>query len=167
MMREEVNMPFEHAYYYDRGRKVTLTPDETMIVVDTRRAATLLSAGQLEDLKRQGDELLFDLLLLNRRDHLSVEVVRTLEGTAALLPVYAFGGTWGVALPEVLVSADKRLHAQIQSMIGDQADLTSPDGSTLMVRPKSGKAEDALAIGRLLVEKLERVSASPNFLRLT
>jgi hypothetical protein len=157
-------------YYYASGKAVRLTPDEEWIAVDTRRSEAAVSPADLKALLRDASRPLRGDLVLVRRDALSSRQLDALAKQGAIHPVFHAGGAMLVALPEVRVeesSPERRqaVHRWLRRHTRD-AELVEDRGDRIVLRPTSGRGQDALSLANDLTEQVGPEMAQPRFLRI-
>ena len=92
-----------------------------------------------------------------------------LESTGVLQPVYEAMGARLVAYPEIRVYADDTPRETIMRAIdgsGIAADVEASEGGDMTVRPKSGRASDAVTLANVIVEHARPASAQVRFARI-
>ncbi len=158
------------SYYYSGGKRIALEPDERTIAVDLRRARAAASPQVREWAERSGGlASVKDGIALVPRAEIPAEVLAGLDQEGAIHPVFRYGRARIVVLPEVRVEVagaeEQRLRRALEK--GDfQAEVEHDDGERLVLRPRSGRGIDALALANALHEKVAPSLAQARFLRI-
>ena len=157
-------------YYYASGKPVRLTPDEEWVAVDVRRSEAADADRNLKALIRDASRPLRGDLVLVRRDALSSRQLDALAKQGAIHPVFHAEGAMLVALPEVRVeesSPQRRevLHHWLRQHIRD-AEIVEDRGDRIVLRPTTGRGQDALTLANHLTEQVGPEMAQPRFLRI-
>jgi hypothetical protein len=157
-------------YYYAAGKPVRLTPDEEWIAVDARRSEAADSTGSVQAVLRDASRPLRGDLVLVRRGALSDPQLDALSKQGAIHPAFHAEGATLVALPEVRVeeSSPERQKAVRRWLRqhGDEAEIVEDRGDRIVLRPTSGRGQDALALANRLTEQVGPEMAQPRFLRI-
>jgi hypothetical protein len=157
-------------YYYASGKPIRLTLDEGWVAVDARRCEAADPAGSLEAVLRDVSRPLRGDLVLVPRDALSSRQHDALAKQGAIQPVFHAEGARLVALPEVRVEesspqCQQALHHWLRQH-GHEAEIIEDRGDRLVLRPTSGRGQDALALANELTEQVGPEMAQPRFLRI-
>jgi hypothetical protein len=151
------------SHYFAAGERVELDATDD-VAVDLDIAASL--GADTIPLEALGTPLRGRLVLVP-----SAEVPGSLDGTAALQPVYRAGGALIVVLPEVRVEAGSVALAQaVRDCVGAgpvPVHVVLDDGDLITLRPTSGRGADALDVANLLHDEVGPLMAQPRFLRIT
>jgi hypothetical protein len=109
-------------------------------------------------------------MFLVRRDALSSPQLDALAKQGAVQPVFHAEGAMLIALPEVRLeesSPERRqaVHRWLRRHARD-AEIVEDRGDRIVVRPTSGRGQDALALANQLTEQIGPEMAQPRFLRI-
>jgi hypothetical protein len=156
------------AYYWARAEKVPLD-DTSLVAVDVpaaRRAR--LWDGELED-AAAGARRADDLVLVPTAE-LPAELRDRLWEACAVQPVFGHDDTLLVVLPEVRVEAgDADTAAAVSSAVRDYAAdvaVEQPAPGRFVLRPRSGRGEDALELANHVYERARPTAVQARFLRV-
>jgi hypothetical protein len=162
----------DYDYYYASGQRVRLTPDEEWLAIDARRCEADEGAAHLKAVLRNASSsrpLRGDLVLV-RRDALSRRQLEALAKQGAIQPVFHAQGAALIALPEVRVeeSSPERQQAVRRWLRqhARDAEIVEDRGDRIVLRPASGRGQDALALANRLTEQVGPEMAQPRFLRM-
>jgi hypothetical protein len=154
-------------YYYAGGKRIPLELDPEHVAVD-------LGVVESREGKRpdpatvEGAEELRSGLYLVERSALSADVRQRLDQEDALLPVFHYEDALVVILPEVRVEVAAGGETEVHRFL-EQADvpneILADRGTRLVVRPDSGRGEDALRLANELQESVPVEMAQARFLR--
>jgi hypothetical protein len=157
------------AYYYASGQRVELETDDEHVAVDrnaARRAGLEQQVATVPAVAGQSGAV-----VVTPRSALSAEALATLRKAGAVQPVYRRGRGTLVPLPEVRVEFDNPGQRQaVQKFLA--ADRTMPRHSVvddsddrLVIRPASGRGDDALTIANEIYEHAHPAASSVRFLQ--
>jgi len=157
-------------YYYASGEPVRLTLDKEWVAVDARRSQAADASGNLRAALRDASRPLRGDLFLVRRDGFSSRQLDALAKQGAIQPVFHAEGAMLVALPEVRVeeSSPERqqsVHRWLRQHTRD-AEIVEDRGDRIVLRPTSGRGQDALTLANHLTEQVGPEMAQPRFLRI-
>lgn len=157
-------------YYYASGKPVHLTLDEDWVAVDARRSESSGASGNLRAAIRNASKPLRGDLVLMRRDTLSSQQHAALANEGAIHPVFRAEGARLVALPEVRVEESsperqKVLHRWLRQH-SEEAEIVDDRGDRIVLRPTSGRGQDALTLANRLAEQIGPEMAQPRFIRI-
>lgn len=164
-------MPEGDAYYYDvDGSRVPLhRAPEVAVDLGAARASTA-GADRVDTLAREGRELRGGIVMLDP-ERVPNELAEELDDAGAVQPVYGNEADgFIVVLPEVRIETEseseaERVRSHLESR-GQDVELVDDAGGRIVVRPKSGRGADALAIANRLTEEARPAMAQPRFLRV-
>ena len=157
------------AYYYAGGRKVELEADPEHIAVDQQAA---LQAGLDTEViaSRAGLPRAGSRFLLAQRSEVREDMLESLRKAGALQPVYRRNQAVIVALPEVRIELDnpnqRRAVMNALAKRRSQLAITDETDDRLVIRPTSGRGEDALEIANYIYERAHPAAASVRFVQL-
>jgi hypothetical protein len=156
------------AYYYASGRKIELEDDNDHVAVDRAVAQKAGLASQVAasaDASGPGGGV-----VLAQRSTLSKGTLSTLRKAGALQPVYKRDRAVVVAMPEVRVEFDTP--AQRRTILQVLAKIRSPSheivtntDDRIVIRPTSGRGDDALHIANEIYERAHPAAASVRFIQ--
>ena len=149
-------------YYWAGGRKIPLArSDEVVVDLD---AGTAPSAAAAKRVRAKGTALTRGLVLLSQGD--AVEAIGEAAASAAgVHPVYRTDdGALIAVLPEVRVEASPEGLEQIRDRPG--AHVTERTEDRVVLRPDSGRGEDALQLANELAEAGVVEVSQPRFVRV-
>ncbi len=163
-------MAEEERYYYAGGVRVPLTPDPEYVAVDfDRLEGEEVDAPIRERLQKSARSLRGSLGLLDRSE-LPEAVEEQLERSGALQPVYRHEDTLLVVLPEVRVETAEGEAGETLLEYLEARQLSvyveREKRGRLVLRPTSGRGEDALLIANRLKEEMHAEMAQARFVRL-
>lgn len=158
------------SYYYAGGGKVELDPDRDWIAVDVERLGRNKRDASLKKDMMAGSEPLRDTLYMVDRTRLSESDLDRMEAEGATQSVYRHGNTRLVPLPEVRVELKAEHDAEVlqqclKSHLCD-AEIVKQQGTSVVLRPRSGRGSDALIIANVLQEEDVALSAQARLLRM-
>lgn len=157
-------------YYYADGERVDLTPCDDVVAI---RKDRLTESGGVDKQTRNALESLLRPLTrgwsLAETAGLSAASRTALENDGSLQRVFESTGAQLVALPEVRIEEtrpqqQRKLKAWLDSLA--DADVESMDGEITVVRPRSGKGEDAIRLAGRVFEEIHPEAVSPRFIRI-
>jgi len=153
-------------YYYAGGRRIELEPDDQYVAVDERAAG---AAGVPVETGHALVRRLPGGVTVSPRSSLSEARLDRLSQAGALRPVYRRDRSVLVPLPEIRVEYDNaKQRAAVKAAIPRapcEAEVfdESPDG--LVLRPTSGRSDDALALANYIYEHARPAAASVRFVQ--
>ncbi len=164
-------MPEGDAHYYDvDGSRVPLRRAPELAIDLTAARASSAGADRVDALARKGRELRGGIVMLDP-EKVPEGLAEELDAAGAVQPVYGNEADgFVVVLPEVRIETESeseadRVRSHLKSRAQD-AELVEDAGDRLVVRPKSGRGADALAIANRLTEEARPAMAQPRFLRV-
>ena len=154
-------------YYYAGGKRIPLELDSEHVAIDLSEAES--RQGRRPDPAMvEGAEELRSGLYLVERSALPTDLRRRLDQDDALLPVFQYEDALVVVLPEVRVEIAEGGETEVHRFL-EQADVPNQvltdRGTRLVVRPDSGRGEDALRLANELQESVPVEMAQARFLR--
>jgi len=157
-------------YYYASGKPVRLTLDKEWVAVDARRSHAAEASGNLSAALRDASTPPRGDLVLVRRETLSGPQHDALAKEGAIHPVFNCEGARLVAMPEVRVEESSPhglevLHHWLREHTRD-AEIIEDRGDRIVLRPTSGRGQDALTLANRLTEQVGPEMAQPRFLRI-
>lgn len=158
------------AYYWARAEKVPLE-DTSLVAVDVPAAKRArLWGGELEDAAAGAGARRADDLVLVPAAELPAELHDRLREAGAVQPVFGHDDTLLVVLPEVRVEAgDDDTAAAVSSAVRDYAAgvaVEEPTPGRFVLRPRSGRGEDALELANHVYERARPDASQARFLRV-
>ena len=154
------------AYYYAGGQRRGLD-DSDLVAVDLD-AVEDVEEDALEQLRSKGRPLTGAVVLVDSGTAAQVLGDR-LDQAPGVHPVYEAEGALVVVLPEVRVEGGDDALRRVQQRASARAGVEASEGR-LVLRPRSGRGEEALAMANELAEAAgseELDLAQPRFLRIT
>lgn len=159
-------------HYYDEGKQIPLTFTPDILVMDPKRARTVLALSHVDELCADGEELLFGLRLLDAKAFQPMDI-GLLDREGALLPVMTDERrSWhAVFLRDALLRCDAQeltAHASKQDWKIPMEIRHREGRNALAIEPRSGRWRDTLT----LIHKIHAAgfrgckTVSPNFLRM-
>jgi hypothetical protein len=156
------------AYYYAAGRKVELEQDEEHVAVD-QKAAEAAGLGAAVKSASAGAPRLPGGVVLAARSALDEGRLASLRRAGALYPVYRRDRAVVVALPEVRVEFDDPTQRRaVMDMIAERpqdVNIEEDSQDRLVLRPSSGKGDDALRMANEIYERAHPAAASVRFVQ--
>lgn len=146
------------SYYYANGHRVPLHRDPTRIAVNT----SFKPKADVEEWKAalaHGRMLPGGVCLVNSSE-LTTALLHNLDLAGAVHPVFADDSATLVVLPEVRVEVSPAGKKSVQGLLDRSATpgaITEERDEMLVIRPSSGRGEDALR----LANELEESSPAP------
>lgn len=162
-------MPIDpgEAYYYAGGRRRGL--GESDLVALDLAAVDAIGEGERDALRDQGRTLTGEVVLVDREAAARVLGDR-LRDASGVHPVYEAEGALVVVLPEVRVEGGADALDRVQRKAASTRTVVESDEGRLVLRPGSGRGEEALALANEIVESDESAGldlAQARFLRVT
>jgi hypothetical protein len=154
-------------YYYAGGSRIELEPDDRYVAVDEKAAEAagvpVQAAGPAPARRLPGGVIVWP------RSGLSKAKLEQLSQAGALRPVYRSDRSILVPLPEIRVEYDNATQrAAVKAAIPKapcEAEVADETTDGLVLRPTSGRSEDALALANYIFEKAHPAAASVRFVR--
>lgn len=153
-------------YYYAGGRRIELEPDDQYVAMDEKAADT---AGVPVEVGNARTRRLPGGVIVSPRSGLSAARLERLSQAGALRPVFRRDRSMLVPLPEIRVEYDNAkqraavrvaiLHAPYEAEVSDE----SAEG--LVLRPTSGRSDEALALANYIYEQAHPAAASVRFVQ--
>jgi hypothetical protein len=163
-------MEVNEAFYYDiDGQTIRLEPSGELAVDGAANLSPDFVKG-LASLVQAGESLVGDLVMIDKAT-MDPELEGALDDARALQPVYRTAdGTRVVVLPEVRVESNdeatvERIRAYASSDDTD-AELVNDKGTSLVLRPCSGRGTDAIALANELFETYAPQVSQARFVRV-
>lgn len=158
------------AYYWARAEKVPLD-DTSLVAVDVPAAKRArLWDGDLEDAADGAGARRADDLVLVPTAELPAELRDRLREAGAVQPVLGHDDTLLVVLPEVRVeTGDADTAASLRSVVQAYADDVAVEQlapGRFVLRPSSGRGEDALKLANHVYERVRPDASQARFLRV-
>jgi len=155
-------------YYYAQGRKVPISLDHSRIAVDPLRAEKAGMKGLAEGKKHV--TLPGGLVIMNRRD-LSPSLLEDLERAGAIQGVYRQGeSATFVPAPEIRIEIDSSEQGKaVRRVLASThigADIVDETKDRFVVRPKSGRGDDAIDLANEVTEKAKPGMSSARMLQV-
>ena len=153
-------------YYYAGGRRVELEADEELVAVDQKLAE---AAGVTPRVDTTSTRKLPGGVIVAPRSDIDDKALATLRKAGALRPVYRHDRALLVALPEVRVEFDnaKQRKAVLDaiSTAPYDVDVSEESDDRIVLRPRSGLSDDALAVANHVYERAPPAASSVRFLQ--
>ena len=163
-------MKSAEAFYYDiDGQRVRLRPSDQIAVARSADVGDQLQV-ELSTLASDAEPVKADLVLIEA-SNMSAALTDALEAVSGLQPVYTvYDGSRIVVLPEVRVeSSDEAVTQEVRSFAKSDAtdvELIKDGGKRLVLRPRSGKGTDAIALANEVYETFAPDVSQARFVRL-
>lgn len=154
-------------YYYAGGKRVDLQPDKEHVAVDRVAArtagldATLSAAAKAS---ASGSAI----VLVAPRSSVPVEDIERLRAAGAIQSVYRHDRAVVVVMPEVRIEFDNpQQRSRVMKTLGDPSKyiIVEETSERVIVRPVSGRGDDALKLANRIHEKAKPASVSPRFVQ--
>jgi hypothetical protein len=153
-------------YYYAGGRRIELEPDDQYVAVDEKAADAAgvpVEAGNAPVRRLPGG------VTVSPRSGLSEARLERLSQAGALRPVYRRDRSVLVALPEIRVEYDNaKQRAAVKAAIPQapcEAEVSDESVAGLVLRPTSGRSDDALVLANYIYEEAHPAAASVRFVQ--
>ncbi|MEO7855290.1 MAG: hypothetical protein ABIR94_24010 [Rubrivivax sp.] len=153
-------------YYYAGGRRIALEPDDQYVAVDEKAAGAAglpLEAGNAPVRRLPGG------VTVSPRSSLSEARLERLSQAGALRSVYRRDRSMLVALPEIRVEYDNpKQRAAVKAAIPQapcEAEVSDESAHGLVLRPTSGRSDDALVLANYIYEQAHPAAASVRFVQ--
>ncbi len=156
------------AYYYAAGQKVELEPDEEHVAVDQAAAKEAgldakVSAASVAAVRAGAG------VFVTPRSSLTADTIKQLQKAGALQTVYRRDKAVVVAMPEVRIEFDTPAQrARVMSLLSPNVShfsITEDTSDRLVIRPTSGKGEDALNLANRIQEHASPAAVSVRFVQ--
>lgn len=159
-------------YYYADGKRIVLALSDDVVAIrqDCITQPGRLSAQRRKTLQPQLRPLLRGWSLTESQNLTPAERTE-LQADGSLQPVFESAGAQLVALPEVRVEETRPQHqSALKLWLEQQDDLEVESGTELaeitVVRPRSGRGEDAVRLASRVFQEVHPEAATPRFLRV-
>lgn len=162
----------DELYYYADGKRIDLTPRDEVVAV---RQGSVVEPGRLEARARKkvtaGLRTLMQGWALANTSSLTATSRAALEADGSLQRVFEATGAQLVALPEVRIEETRATHKRkLQNWLAKiaEAEVQSidDDGEITILRPRSGRGEDAIRLASRIFEEAHPEAATPRFIRI-
>jgi len=154
------------AYYYAGGRRVTLETDDEHVAIDSQAAS---AAGIEKSAKNPLRKLPGGVVVAVRSD-LDEKQLASLRTAGALRPVYRHDRALLVPLPEIRVEFDNaKQRKSVQAAIAKAphaVEITEESDDRIVLRPRSGLSDEALAVANYLYEQAHPAASSVRFVQI-
>lgn len=140
-------------YYYANGQRVPLRRDRLQLAVNASFEPST-DASTWKQAIAHGRTLPGGVVLV-RKSELSGTLLRNLDAAGAAHPVFADKSATLVVLPEVRVEASVSQQRSLKTLVERSrtpGTITDENEEMLVIRPKSGRGEDALRLANELGE---------------
>lgn len=155
-------------YYFSGGRRIRLERDSQIVGVLLQHPA-VASSGLRATLRREGRQLQQGVVIVPWSS-IPPERRGPWEDAGALLPVYAQDGALIVVLPEVRIEGtDANQVPAIKEWLKAaqrEAEVVEERGTRMTLRPRSGRAAEALQIANEVEEHMHPALSQARFLRV-
>jgi hypothetical protein len=156
------------AYYYAAGQRVEIEPDPEHVAVDMNVAAKIGVGKELA--AKVGAASQTAGVILAEQSALGEETLTRLREGNALQRVYRRNRALIVALPEVRIEFDnpKQRREVMDALTKSQLPrhtITEDSEERIVVKPVSGKGDDALRIANEIYERAHPAAASVRFIQ--
>ena len=153
-------------YYYAGGQRIELEPDDRYVAVDEKAAD---AAGVTVESGTEPARRLPGGVIVSPRSDLSETGLERLSRAGALRPVYRRDRAMVVPLPEIRVEFDNaKQRAAVKAAISQapcEAEVSDEGADGLLLRPASGRSDDALALANYVYEHAHPAAASVRFVQ--
>lgn len=153
-------------YYYAGGRRIEIEPDDQYVAVDEKAAQ---AAGVPVEAGAGAARRLPGGVTVSPRSGLSQAGLERLSQAGALRPVYRRDRSVLVPLPEIRVEYDNaKQRAAVKAAIPGapcEAEVSDESADGLVLRPTSGRSDDALALANYIYEQAHPAAASVRFVQ--
>lgn len=154
-------------HFYASGQRHVLEPAGDWLAIDTR-AATAAGLGSEIAALPVGSKLPSGIMLVPR-GKCPKELYGRLNTAGAALPAYRSGRAVVVLMPEVRVELNSGQHPAALRTLSESkvpAEITDDSPDRLVLRPRSGKGEDALDLANYLYEHIQPAASSVRMLQI-
>jgi len=145
------------SYYYAGEEKVQLEPDPEYIAVDLAQLGRGEEDSRIKQEVTASSQPLRRDLYLTPVSTLSGSDLERLTGVAAAQPVFRYGNARIVVLPEVRAELEEEHDpAALEKKLEEErvpAEVLEHRGQSVVLRPRSGRGDDALRLANLLREE--------------
>ena len=154
-------------YYYAGGQRIDLEPDDRYVAVDEKAAD---AAGiRVDEPGESASRRLHGGVIVSPRSGFSDARLERLWQAGALRPVYRRHQSMVVPLPEIRVEYDNpKQRAAVKAAIPTApcgAEISDENADGLVLRPTSGRSDDALALANYIYENARPAAASVRFVQ--
>ncbi len=154
-------------YYYAGGHRIDLEVDDDLVAVDEQVAEAGGVGGAPEGAAARR---LPGGVVVTRRTAIAAPRLAALEQAGAIRPVYRHERALMVALPEIRVEVDtprqrKAALAAIATAPFD-VDIDDAQADRIVVRPRSGRSDEALAVANHVYERAHPAASSVRFVQV-
>ncbi len=160
----------KQSYYYASGKRMPLTRAKDYLAVEEKSLASVKLSADVKKKVLQTAQPLRHGLSLIRRETLPTNVYNKLATEGVALPVFQYGSTFIIALPEVRIEETRASQsADVEAWLkkNDQkTEVLSKRRGQFVLRPKSGSGEEALDLANRLHEEVGPELAQTRFLRI-
>jgi hypothetical protein len=153
-------------YYYAGGRRIELEPDDQYVAVDEKAADAAgvpVATGDAPVRRLPGG------LTVSARSSLTEAGLDRLSQAGALRPVYRRDQAVIVALPEIRVEYDNaKQRVAVKAAIKQapcEVEVSDESADGLVLRPTSGRSDDALVLANYIYEQARPAAASVRFVQ--
>ena len=156
------------AYYWAGGQKVELETDDEHVAIDQKLAER---AGLDRELKTaaQAGQRVGAGVLVAPRSSLEEGTLTSLREAGALHSVYKHRRAMVVPLPEIRIELDNpKQRRAVMSVLTERASdhsITEDTPEQMVLRPTSGKGDDALKLANNIYERAHPAAASVRFIQ--
>jgi hypothetical protein len=154
-------------YFYAGGRRHPLVLADDQVAIDSRAAAAA-GLGEVATSLPVASQLASGVAIV-QRSAVPAALRDRLEAAGALRSVYRSGDVLVVPLPEVRLEFEPGSRAATLRALASSnvpADITLDEPDRVSLRPRSGRAEDALDLANHVVEQGHAGSASVRMLQV-
>ncbi|MBL8679819.1 MAG: hypothetical protein JNK05_11670 [Myxococcales bacterium] len=157
-------------FFYDGDERISLKPLNEWCALHKERGLAVLGPSRWQELA--GDSVdVSDAVQLFDSFRFSPEERIDLDSKAATFPVFADGRGLAIMLPEVIVSFRKQRKEQVLSSMRrlslPATKVLLADEQNIVLSVDSHRSIDALTIANAISERISKIVAVPNFLRLS
>lgn len=153
--------------YYAGGREVGLEPESDRVAIHAGDRAKLPPAVQRAV---EGGARMPNGIVVVARDAIPAAALRELAATGVAQTIYRHGDATAIPLPEVRVEFDDAAErGRVATALREspvEVDVVEEDDSRLVLRPRSGRGDDALDLASFVFERAHPAAASPRMVQI-
>jgi hypothetical protein len=156
-------------YYYAGGEQIPLEVDGGHVAIDLQAAVEHGLQTFVDAVRPRMSLLPGGRVAVVQTETVTPALREVLERADAIHPVYRAGAARIVAYPEVRVHVDEARRGELLSALnrsGISADVVGEAAGDVVLRPKSGRGADAIALANYVYETVRPEMAQPRFIRI-
>lgn len=154
-------------YFYAGGERHELQPVEDRLAIDVR-AASEAGLGDVVRKVKSASRLPSGMTVIERAS-IDDATIERLNAAGVVQPVYRYGPSLVVLMPEVRVELEGAQHDDAVRAVAASvvdAELTDDTPERLSLRPLSGRGEDALDLANFIYEQARPASSTVRMLQI-